>query len=223
MKTAINGLAFALMTLLAWTQVQAADLSLPKQMPELGTTEQAKLGSRDNDIGLAPGSSVPEFEIKDHQGNTVSFEDLQTKAPLMVVFYRGGWCPYCNLQIRQLTEAWPEFKQRGVTPVLISVDKPDAAALAQRSYDIPFPVLSDPNLLAHDAFQVTMKIDDALIPKYKQYGIDVEQWSGKTHHKIAVSSAFFVDKKGKILWAHSAMDYKTRPSVEQLLQVIDAL
>lgn len=219
----INTLICLLCLLMPWVSIQAKDLALPQQLPKLTTTQTEKLGTRQDKIGLAPGAKVSNFKVEDHIGNSISMAQLSELAPLLVVFYRGGWCPFCNLQIRQLTEAWPQFKQRNVMPVVISVDKPDAAALAQRQYDIPFPVLSDPDLLAHNAFEVTMKIDDEHIPKYKEYGIDVEQWSGRDHHTIAVSSAFIVAKSGEVLWSHSSLDYKTRPSVKQLLKVIDGL
>jgi len=216
-------LQLALSSLLFVTMLtHSGDIAIPDKLPPLATTSTANLGTRDDNIGLAPGAHVSAFEVKDHTGKTTSFDALRKKGPLLVIFYRGGWCPYCNRQIYQLTKAWPDFKKRGVTPVLISVDKPDAAALASRTYEIPFPVLSDPDLIAHDIFKVTMKLDDALIPKYKEYGITLEDWSGQSHHKFAVSSAFIVNKKGIVEWSHSSKDYKTRPSVKQLLQLLDA-
>lgn len=202
--------------------VHSGTITIPDKLPQLATTDTVNLGTRDDKIGLAPGERVSEFEVKDHTGKPTSFEALQKNGPLLVIFYRGGWCPYCNRQIYQLTQAWPDFKKRGITPVLISADKPDAAALAMRTYEIPFPVLSDPDLIAHDIFRVTMKLDDALIPMYKEHGVNLEDWSGKGHHKFAVSSAFIVNNKGVVEWSHSSKDFKTRPSVKQLLQLIDA-
>jgi len=199
----------------------AGGIALPVKLPELNATDNAVLGSRDDGIGLAKGDKVVSFEVNDQTGTPVSFESLRAKGPLLVVFYRGGWCPYCNRQIRQLTEAWPEFKARDVLPVLISVDIPDAAAMVSRTYQIPFPVLSDPELVVHDLFRVSMKLDDALMPKYQEYGINIEEWSGKQHHKFAVSSAFLIDKHGTVVWSHTSLDYKTRPTVNQLLKVID--
>ena len=139
--------------------------------------------------------------------------NCEQQGPLLVIFYRGGWCPYCNRQIRSLTKAWPQFKQRDVLPVLISADKPDGAAIAQRGYEIPFPVLSDPKLKAHEVFKVTMQVPAELIPKYREYGIDLEAWSGESHHKIAVSSVFLIGEDGIVRWSHSSQDYKKRPSV----------
>ena len=204
-----------------YTASHAGEIQLPAELPQLEVTAAADLGTLADDIGLPPGTIVPGFTVNDHQGNSITLEELKTRGNLLVVFYRGGRCPYCNRQIRQLTEARPAFKQREVVPVLISVDKPDAAAMAMRTYEIPFPVLSDPDLVVHDLFKVTMQLDDKLIPKYREYGINVEDWSGRTHHKFAVASVFLINQAGVVVWSHSALDYKTRPSVEQLLRVID--
>ena len=208
--------------LLFTTLIQAGTIKLPEKLPELIDTPTNTLGTREDNIGLAPGTTVAAFTIKDHLGNDISWQTLQKQAPLLIIFYRGGWCPYCNQQIHQLSMAWPEFKKRGITPVLISADKPDAAAKASRTYEIPFPVLSDPDLIAHNIFQVTMKLDEKMIPIYKKYGITLEDWSGKSHHQFAVASAFIINKKGVVTWAHSSKDYKTRPNVKQLLQAVDA-
>jgi len=216
-------LAALLVSLLLSATITAADLNLAERRPNLAVTQSGALGTRDNNIGLAPGSKVPAFSVNTHDNKAFDLASLVTLGDTLVVFYRGGWCPFCNVQVRQLTTAWPEFQRRGVTPVLISVDTVDGATLAQRSYDIPFPVLSDSTLAAHGVFEVIMELDEATYQRYKTYGADLEQWSGQGHHKIAVSSAFLVNKEGTVRWAHSSRDFKTRPSVEQLLGVIDSL
>jgi peroxiredoxin len=213
----------ALAATLASTIVAAAELELAKRTPELGVTSESTLGTNTDGIGLTANSPVPAFEIDSHEGDRVRFGDLVQQGPLLVIFYRGGWCPYCNLQIRQLTQAWPEFESREVLPVLISVDKTDGAALAQRTYEIPFPVLSDTTLAAHEAFDVVLDLDEETVEKYLGYGIDLNAWSGRSDGKIAVSSAFLVNIEGTVVWAHTDTDYRTRPSVAQLLEVIDTL
>lgn len=198
-------------------------LSLPspsdKYLP--AATDAEKLGTNENGIGLTKGSTVPSFSLENHEGKTTTFSELLKQAPLVVVFYRGGWCPYCNMQIRQLSLAWPEFQARKFTPVLISADAVDAVSLTNNTYQIPFPVLSDSELVAHTAFNVFHKIDDETYKKYLKYGIDLEKWSGQKHHKIAVPSIFIVDENAKVQWAHTAKDHTVRPSPEQLFSVID--
>lgn len=226
MKILIRYISTICVALLCIAHVHAEnDLSLPPKSMKvpLAVTGDKLLGTNDQGIGLKAGKKVPDFNLNAHNGEPINLEVLLEEAPLLVIFYRGGWCPYCNVQIRQLTEAYPEFKKRGVFPVLISVDEIDGAALASRSYEIPFAVLSDPKLSAHMAFDVVMEIDAETYKQYQGYGIDLEAWSGQSHHKIAVSSAFVVDESGMVKWAHTSKDYKTRPSPEQLLQVIDDL
>lgn len=210
----------ALTALAVGTYGHAQDLKLPEKLPELGVTLEENLGKAEG--GLSVGSKPEAFTVSSHKGSPVSLQDLlDNNAPLLVVFYRGGWCPFCNVQIRQLTEAWPEFQKRGVTPVLISADKPDASAMAKATYEIPFPVLSDPDLKAHQAFNVIVQIEDETAEKYRTYGIVLEDWSGRGHHKIAAPGIFLLDQNGKVQWAHVSQDYRTRPSVKQLLAMLD--
>jgi peroxiredoxin len=176
------------------------------------------LGTREDGMGLAVGAAVPSFEIQDFRGETFSSTALNG-ANTLVVFYRGGWCPFCNFQIRELSQAHDKFKALGVSLIAISVDRPDAAAVTRNAYEVPFPVLSDPDLQAHDAFNVVLQLGVADVAGLAIYGHDIEKWSGKDHHKMAVPSAFLV-RDGKVAWAHVARDYKTRPSAEQLLTVV---
>ena len=89
------------------------------------------------------------------------------------------------------------------------------------SYDIPFPVISDPDLVAHKAYNVVQHVDDETLERLKGFGIDIEQSSGRDHHNIAVPAVFMVNRDGTIVWSHAALDYKLRPSADQLLTVVD--
>jgi peroxiredoxin len=189
--------------------------STPKPLTE--PTADA-LGSREDGLGLAVGAAIPPFEIRDFRGETFSSTTLND-ANTLVVFYRGGWCPFCNFQIRELSQSHDKFKALGVSLVAISVDRPDAAAVTRNAYEVPFPVLSDPDLKAHEAFNVVLQLDAARVARLAKYGHDIEKWSGKDHHKMAVPAVFLV-RGGKVAWAHVARDYKTRPSTEQLLTVV---
>ena len=190
----------------------AFQASTPKPVT---VTASKMLGMRDDGLGLAVGAAIPSFEIRDFRGDTFSSTAIKD-ANTLLVFYRGGWCPYCNFQIRELSQSHDRFKALGVSLVAISVDRPDASAVTQNAYEVPFPVLSDPDLRAHEAFNVVLQLDAAGTARLAEYGYDIEQWSGKNHHKMAIPAVFFI-RDGKVAWAHVARDYKTRPSTEQLL------
>jgi peroxiredoxin len=131
------------------------------------------LGTREDGLGLPVGAAIPPFEIQDFRGEVFSSTAIND-ANTLVVFYRGGWCPFCNFQIRELGQSHDEFKALGVSLVAISVDQPDAAAVTRNAYEVPFPVLSDPHLKAHEAFNVVLQLDAAGVARLAKYGHDIE-------------------------------------------------
>lgn len=200
------------------TVINSAGAGGRRQAPT-ASPPATKLGTAPEGAGLAVGSRMPEVAVVGLDGAAVPLADLGR--PLMVVFYRGGWCPFCNTQLRELTAAHAEFAARGVTLAVISVDQPTASAVTDATYDIPFPVLSDPTLVAHEAFRVVQDVPAAEIARLASFGMDLEAASGQQHHKLAMPSAFLFRADGTLAWRHVDPDYKTRPSPAQLVGVID--
>ncbi len=191
-------------------------------MKDLATTPSDKLGTLAPNTGIPVGQKIPDAHARDLGGHDTTLSSLYAKGPILLVFYRGGWCPFCNSEIHALTTAFPDYQKRGVTPVAVSVDTPDQEAKLKATYTIPFPVLSDSDATMIEAFHVVNKLSDEQLAKMKSFGLDIESYSGKTHHEIAIPAFFLVDRGGVVRWAHSDPDYKTRPSTAQLLAVIDA-
>ena len=182
------------------------------------------LGSRYNELGLAPGTQLADVTVLNIDGEVVALNKLWADQPLMLVFYRGGWCPYCNAQIHELSQRYPEFKNRGVEIAVVSADKPDAASLVKSSYEIPFPVLSDQDLAAHQAFNVTLTLDADYIARVRdKFGINFSQWSGREHGSIAAASSFLIGVDGTVQWGTVLESYRSRPTPDQLLAAIDQL
>ncbi|MEY3210122.1 MAG: hypothetical protein RIT28_603 [Pseudomonadota bacterium] len=212
--------AAGLLTLMGCAHTPNGEGTKPPRTAE--TTAAPTVGVLPEGVGVPAGSPAPDAALEfAGGGGAVSLKSLFADGPVLLVFYRGGWCPYCNYQVHELAQAWPEFQARGVTPVLVSVDRVDEATKTQASWEIPFPVLSDPTLNAHNAWNVSFAIDDETVKKYARFGIDLEASSGQTHHTVAVPSMFLIDRDGVVRWAHAELDYKTRPTVEQVLAAID--
>ena len=133
------------------------------------------------------------------------------------MFYRDGWCQYCNFQICELTRAFAEFQKRGVTPVAVSVEKPEEEATTKAIYSIPFRILSDGDLALIEAFHVVNKVEGEQLEMFRKYGVDLEGRSGKKHHVIAVPALFLIDQQGVVRWAHSDPTYTVRPTTAQIL------
>ncbi len=192
-----------------------------RKQKQTAAPSKDQLGTLPEGVGVPVGQEAPSATVQDFRGKEVELSKLWAKGPVLLVFYRGGWCPYCNFQVRELTRAFPKFRERKVTPVLVSVDRPSESAKTQAAYEIPFPVLSDPELALHKAYQVLNEVDDETLAKYEKFGVDLEAQSGQKHHTIAVPAVFLVDSTGVVRWAHADKDYKVRPSTEQLLAAID--
>ncbi|MBI5481857.1 MAG: AhpC/TSA family protein [Deltaproteobacteria bacterium] len=183
----------------------------------------AALGTLAPGTGVPVGERVPDVRAKDLEGRDVALADLYARGPVLLVFYRGGWCPFCNFQIRALPEGAGQFTARGITLAAVSVDRPDEGARTRALYALPFPVLSDPDLAFVEGFHVANRVGEAELARLKAFGMDLEASSGRQHRVIAIPSMFLIDRGGVVRWAHSDPDYKTRPSVAQILAALDAL
>ncbi|MGH8132950.1 MAG: peroxiredoxin-like family protein [Steroidobacteraceae bacterium] len=190
---------------------------------KLAETPAARLGTAPPGLGIPVGDKAPDATLKDISGTTRKLSDLYARGPVFIVFYRGGWCPFCNLQLHALAEAKLEFDKRGVGLVAISVDQPSQEAKTQAKHRIPFPMLSDSKLLAHKAFNVVHVPGEAEQRALTGYGVDLTAYSGESHKSFAVPSIFLIDRAGIVRFAHIDQDYRTRPSIPQMLAVAGSM
>lgn len=221
MRHAIILSSWLLLASCANTESAAIPASQPKF--ELAETAGDKLGTAPSGYGLKVGDKAPDATLPDVSGRTESLAALFAQGPTLVMFYRGGWCPFCNLQLHDYATAKPEFERRGVRVVAISVDKPSEEAKAQAKQGVPFPMLSDSKLTAHQAYHVVHVPGDAERKALTGYGIDLAAYSGETHGDFAVPAIFLVDRDATVRFVHVDEDYKTRPSAKQMLAVVDRI
>ena len=181
-------------------------------------TPTSVLGTQPEGFGLRVGSSLPIVNAQSIEGKEVSLQSLLGNEHVLLVFYRGAWCPYCNFQVRELQKNAAAFQKLGVKPVLISVDQPGITKQVAKERGISLTLLSDPELEVHRAFRVVNRLDDARIAKLKRGNMDVEAHSGRTHQSVAVPAVFLLSPQGRVEFAHVERDYKSRPSAAQLLK-----
>lgn len=119
------------------------------------------------------GDKAPAFALKDPEGNIVFSRDLLARGPLIVSFYRGVWCPYCNMELQALQQALPEFERLGVSLVAISPQTPPNSRRSVRENKLTFPILSDTNGEVGAAFGLKFKFPAYLIELYKGFKNDL--------------------------------------------------
>jgi peroxiredoxin len=212
-------MALTLITLSGLVAAQAT-ISGPR---DYSLASDGSLGTLAEGTGIEAGQPAPDAQLLSVDNEEIALSDLWEDQDVLLIFYRGGWCPFCNAQIRDLTVQYEGFEERGLLPVLVSVDKPDVAAVASATYEVPFPIMSDSDLDAHKAYNVVLEISDEQYEATLARGRDLEDYSGEDHHVYAMASSFLIEQGGQLVWSHLDLDYRTRPSPEQYLQVADDL
>jgi peroxiredoxin len=126
------------------------------------------------------------------------------------------------LQLHELSARKADFQARGVSLVAISVELPSEESKTQAQHQVPFPMLSDPKLVAHSLFNVVHRPDRKELAALKGFGVDLVARSGQQHQRFAVPGVFLVSQQGVVRWSHVDEDYTTRPSADQILKSIDS-
>ena len=174
--------------------------------------------------GLQVGIEAPDFEALNFKGKEVRLSDLYKDGPVVLIFYRGSWCPYCNVQLQQLQSRLVDFKKYKASLVAVSVDRIDKAAEAVEENDLEFEIISNPKGDILESYDLIYKVPDELNIKYKEkYNIDLEAASGRTDHVIAIPATYIIDTSGIIVFAYANEDYKVRTSVEEILRKLEIL
>lgn len=172
---------------------------------------------------LAVGSHIPDVTVTDAAGKAVTLQSLHQDSPVVLVFFRGGWCPICTRHTQDLIKVYPQIKALGVNLVGISPDNPENSTANLTKNSIPFPILSDADVDAAKAFGLAFKVDAQTITKYKGFGIDLEKASGRDHHALPIPAVYIVDQQGKVVFAHSDANYRQRLDTKAILAAVKKL
>ncbi len=158
---------------------------------------------------ISVGESAPAFEVQGKDGEIFAFDPESHDGKTMVIFYRGGWCPYCNRHLAALRDVVPTLREAGVDVLFLSADKPELLYSSLEDETIDYTLLSDASMTASRAFGVAFRVDDETVERYKGFGIDLEEASGFDHHLLPVPAVYLIDN-GQVAFMHADADYKKR-------------
>lgn len=169
------------------------------------------------------GDVAPEFSLKDPDGRLVSLRDLLAKGPLVVSFYRGVWCPYCNLELQALQAALPEITARGASLVAISPQTAANSRKSQRDNRLEFPILSDVRSEVAHAFGIRFALPDYLAKLYSDFGNNLPVVNDDPAWVLPMPARYVIATDGTIAYSEVNPDYTQRPDPSELLPVLDRL
>lgn len=186
-------------------------------MPNQSNNKVAK--SAEEICPIKIGAIIPNADIYSIDGKGIDIKEVIKEQKSIVIFYRGGWCPYCNLHFSELQNVEEDLLKLGYKIIAISMDKFDNLKLTLDKYKMKYELYSDSKANAVKEFGIAFKVDDDYINKLKSYNMDIEKSSGENHHILPVPSVFVTDDKGKIVFEYINPNYKERISGKLLLEV----
>lgn len=159
---------------------------------------------------LMVGAMVPDLTLTDPEGEPVRLREAAAESPLVLVFYRGSWCPYCQKQLGALEKALGNWQDSGYQIYAVAQDTPKVNAGVMAKQKLGFPVLADEGLAVARAFGLVFGVDGETVKTYKQYGIDLVGLYGKQAPEMPVPAVYLIGRDGKVLFNYVNPDYRVR-------------
>ena len=169
------------------------------------------------------GSMLPDATLKDVAGQSVTLYDAIGNGAAIVTFYRGGWCPYCNLQLHAFSQRLGEIRALGAKLVAISPELPDATLTTSEKNKLEYSVLSDVENQYAERLGIVHTLHSELQALYKGFGIDLEKNQGNAGWRLPLAATFVVDSARIIRYAFVEIDYKKRADIDRLIAELKAI
>lgn len=192
-------------------------------MSRLNAEIEATVRSNAGAHALRAGSMAPDFTLPDSHGNPVSLANLLRGGPVVVAFYRGDWCPYCDLQLKAYQEILPRIRAAGASLVAIS---PQTARYCQITADkrsLDFPLLSDTGNDVARRYGLVFKVSDGMLALLRGFGIELADYNGESSAELPVPGAFVIARDGRIDFEHVNPDYRERLEPDAILRRLEPL
>jgi peroxiredoxin len=169
------------------------------------------------------GDRAADFELPNVRGGRLSLRAALEEGPVVLSFYRGSWCPFCNLELNALQARLPDIRTAGARLIAVSPEKPDASLSHAEKLNLEFDILADiGNGTARD-YGLIMTVYESLRPLYLQWGIDLPAANGDTSYELPVPATYIIDSAGEIRAAYVDKDYTKRMEPEAIVAALRAI
>jgi peroxiredoxin len=177
------------------------------------------VSAQDKPEGLFINSKAPDFNVKDQNGANVSLRDLRKKGPVVIVFYRGNWCPYCNKELKNLQDSLQLLVDKKAQVVAITPEAAEGVQETVKKTGATFPILYDADAKLAKAYQVAFVVDERTTKRYKSADIDLLKINNqKETAYLPVPAVYIVNRDGSVTYRYFESDYKKRVTVAELLE-----
>ena len=199
------------------------EMAPPEVVAVLHRVTADLIASGQAERALKAGDHAPAFELPDPDGKIVSSRDLLAHGPLVLTFYRGAWCPFCNLDLQALEAARPDIEARGASLIAISQQTAANSRKSQRSNNLGFPIVGDKGGELADEFGLRWHLPPDLQAVHKQLGADLTAFNGEGSWTLPMPARYVIAPDGIIAYAEVNADYTRRPEPSDVFPVLDRL
>lgn len=177
--------------------------------------------AQDKPEGLFINSKAYDFKAKDQNGKEIALKDIRKKGPVVIMFYRGYWCPYCNKELQHFQDSLQYITDKGAQLIAVTPEAAEGIAQTVTKTGATFPIVYDEDMKIAKAYGVAFKVEDNVLRRYKNSGIDL---LANNHQKdeayLPVPAVYIINKEGSVTYRYFDANYRNRVSVKELLRNI---
>lgn len=170
------------------------------------------------------GEDTPDFTLPDAKGGKFTLSEALAEGPVVLTWYRGGWCPYCNIQLAAYQRILPQIEELGARLVAVSPELPDQSLSTSEKNGLKFAVLSDRNLEVAEEYGLVFELTPEVERLYAEF-FDIAEYNGEeaAKNELPLAATYVIDRNGKIAWSFLESDYTKRAEPREILEVLDGL
>ena len=187
-------------------------------LTSVAQSQHENIASSANEIcPIKVGAKIPPLQLPTVDGNLFDLNAEFGQKPTVLIFYRGGWCPFCNLQLSQIRKIHPQLLSMGYQLIAVSADRVEKLAETMQKDSLDYTLLSDSKTTAAQALGLAFKVEENVVERYKKNKIDLEEASGERHHVLPVPAVFIVGMDGIIKFEYVNPNYRVRVDADVML------
>jgi peroxiredoxin len=166
---------------------------------------------------LKAGDRAPDFDLRDQSGQRIQLSALLQQGKVVLAFYRGHWCPFCNRQLRTWQDSLPLIRAKNAQVIAITPEQPEYIRKTINKTDATFPILHDKEQRMMQAYGVAYPLDDNAVTRLQHVGVDLAATNGDAGRTLPVPAVYVINQQGIIEWVYFDPNYRARLSVQELL------
>lgn len=206
-------------------QIEQLNQELSSQLPQdilnaFGSSVEDLKTKNIEHNSIQAGQKMPEFLLPNAYGEKIHSTQILKKGKMILAFYRGSWCPYCNLELKFLQDNLSRIKEKNAVLVAISPQNPDHSLTMVEKNNLEFEVLTDHNNDFAKKLGIVFQLQDFVLPYYQNLGIDLSLFNNNKENTLPVPAVFVVDENSKIIYKFLDVNYMNRIDIEELIQVL---